>query len=221
MRLVFLWLLLITWVSFSALTDTTCFPQCRTGYVCYKGECMTLCNPPCSQKERCGNNGECVPINDSTVQGDQSCSDIFIIRPTIDTKIIPGELSEDELLNNSSSIADAVASVMGKGVTVIFPSDADVIDKCKAKFVEIRVKSYHKEPARLGQYIGCITVSITLLDYSDRKPLSVIEISEKGKLHWGDYVPFQNAVDKLCKRICYELKYKNFNFQMKSSIYSW
>jgi hypothetical protein len=40
-------------------TAAECFPSCRTGFLCHEGECISRCNPPCSQDERCTADGEC------------------------------------------------------------------------------------------------------------------------------------------------------------------
>lgn len=40
-------------------TESECFPPCRTGHVCHKGECIQRCNPPCPEGFVCGDDGEC------------------------------------------------------------------------------------------------------------------------------------------------------------------
>jgi len=37
-----------------------CFPECRSGYLCHEGVCITGCNPPCGDDEKCTVEGECV-----------------------------------------------------------------------------------------------------------------------------------------------------------------
>lgn len=37
-----------------------CVPQCRAGYVCRQGECVSRCNPPCESYETCTEDGACV-----------------------------------------------------------------------------------------------------------------------------------------------------------------
>jgi hypothetical protein len=37
-----------------------CVPECRSGYICHAGRCVSACNPPCAQGERCSD-GECLP----------------------------------------------------------------------------------------------------------------------------------------------------------------
>jgi hypothetical protein len=37
-----------------------CFPKCRSGYVCHEGVCVSGCNPPCGDDEKCTAEGECV-----------------------------------------------------------------------------------------------------------------------------------------------------------------
>jgi hypothetical protein len=36
-----------------------CFPSCRDGYMCYNGECISKCNPPCPANMKCGKDGDC------------------------------------------------------------------------------------------------------------------------------------------------------------------
>lgn len=37
-----------------------CFPECRAGFVCANGACVSACNPPCGADERCEAGGACV-----------------------------------------------------------------------------------------------------------------------------------------------------------------
>jgi len=39
-----------------------CYPPCRTGFVCYNGQCVSECNPPCPQGTICSGK-DCVPAN--------------------------------------------------------------------------------------------------------------------------------------------------------------
>jgi hypothetical protein len=41
-------------------TASSCFPACRSGFVCAQGSCVSACNPPCADGERCTPDGECV-----------------------------------------------------------------------------------------------------------------------------------------------------------------
>jgi hypothetical protein len=38
-----------------------CAPPCRAGFMCHKGQCVSVCNPPCEANEMCTAGGECVP----------------------------------------------------------------------------------------------------------------------------------------------------------------
>jgi hypothetical protein len=40
--------------------NTPCLPPCRSGYLCHKGQCISLCNPPCPPGTICTGNGECI-----------------------------------------------------------------------------------------------------------------------------------------------------------------
>lgn len=39
-----------------------CVPECRTGYTCHRGECVSLCNPGCGEGEACNAAGECIAV---------------------------------------------------------------------------------------------------------------------------------------------------------------
>lgn len=38
-----------------------CFPACRPGFLCHRGQCVSECNPPCSPGEVCRPGGDCTP----------------------------------------------------------------------------------------------------------------------------------------------------------------
>lgn len=57
-------LISLFYVSLAHLTrtfaeGTECIPSCRSAYICHQGECISKCNPPCGEGERCGDDGEC------------------------------------------------------------------------------------------------------------------------------------------------------------------
>jgi hypothetical protein len=37
-----------------------CFPECRAGFTCVSGQCVSACNPPCAQGETCTAEGQCL-----------------------------------------------------------------------------------------------------------------------------------------------------------------
>ncbi|MFW5924995.1 MAG: hypothetical protein ACOC9O_02360 [Myxococcota bacterium] len=45
--------------------ESSCVPACRSGYVCRQGECVSACNPPCDEGERCTASGDCEPTEAS------------------------------------------------------------------------------------------------------------------------------------------------------------
>ena len=42
-------------------TAAGCVPECRSGYVCIEGACVSACNPPCTGDQTCTPEGQCVP----------------------------------------------------------------------------------------------------------------------------------------------------------------
>ncbi|MBN2718280.1 MAG: hypothetical protein JXX14_20720 [Deltaproteobacteria bacterium] len=43
------------------VSDSACSPQCRDGFFCSDGKCVSPCNPPCPAMEVCTRNGKCIP----------------------------------------------------------------------------------------------------------------------------------------------------------------
>jgi hypothetical protein len=41
-------------------TPSTCVPECRQGYTCVSGQCVSACNPPCSAGFECNASRQCV-----------------------------------------------------------------------------------------------------------------------------------------------------------------
>lgn len=46
--------------SSEASVQTECVPQCRSGFMCHGGLCVSKCNPPCAEGQMCTAEGECV-----------------------------------------------------------------------------------------------------------------------------------------------------------------
>jgi hypothetical protein len=46
-----------------------CVPDCRSGFACIEGQCLSKCNPLCGEGERCTDAGECEPTPTSSVSG--------------------------------------------------------------------------------------------------------------------------------------------------------
>ena len=41
-------------------TAAQCVPDCRDGYICHEGQCISACNPPCGAGLTCTGDGQCV-----------------------------------------------------------------------------------------------------------------------------------------------------------------
>lgn len=54
-----------------------CVPDCRDGYTCHRGECISACNPGCGDGEVCNADGECLatsPTQSTLYQSQPSVS---------------------------------------------------------------------------------------------------------------------------------------------------
>ncbi len=195
-----------------------CFPPCRTGYVCHNGECISLCNPPCPSGQKCTKEGECInsegpsietptSAESEVVQDSKSrnieCSAMLVVRPIMSQQTIPGDYEDGELNSAANMIANAVISALTlPSSTIISDEEIDIVKHCKGKLVITRVKSYHKEPARMGQYQGVVRISVEIYNsVTDRRPTRVEEYEAKGGRHWGDSVPLENAFQAVSKKI--------------------
>jgi len=99
---------LIVFLFFGCADETNCpdcYPVCRSGYVCSCGECVSLCNPPCGDEERCNpDTRECEPITDAAEDPDgvvdvplEPSSDPIIEDPLVEDIIeeLPADLERD------------------------------------------------------------------------------------------------------------------------------
>jgi len=76
-----------------------CEPNCRNGYTCVAGRCVSMCNPACGADEMCTANGECV-----TAQSLDESAD-----PPSDSKLpVERDASADSLVNLHLDVAGAL-----------------------------------------------------------------------------------------------------------------
>lgn len=50
----------------------SCVPDCRQGYVCHQGSCVSACNPPCANGERCTEDVVCVAEAEQPAASDEA-----------------------------------------------------------------------------------------------------------------------------------------------------
>ena len=214
----FLIIFLLSSISTAKETDD-CFPPCRSGFICYNGECISKCNPPCPQGQKCMGSGECVSINETSNLSDTSktttlsepenvlkrktidCESLFIVRPEVNAENVGNNFEQAEFLIASNMVASAILSKYVGG-TIIYPEDLPLIKNCNSQIILVEVKLYHTEPARMGQNVGIVTILIKFYDPTNStKPHSQREFSAKGERHWGDSVPLQSAFKSVSEEI--------------------
>ena len=199
-------------VSLLAQDTLACYPPCRSGFVCYKGKCVSKCNPPCPNGQKCTDSGDCVSLpKPETASSRQPkeipCAAVFVVRPHMDSTNVPGNLEESEFLNASNTIAVEIIKKVSPRSAIIASEDIDAIQNCNAKMIAVNVITYFKKPARMGQSFGVLTISISNYDSPRQKtPASTQEFTAEGGRHWGDSAPLQNAIDEVCKEIRREYK---------------
>lgn len=202
-------------INVLAENSVECYPACRSGFTCYQGNCVSLCNPPCPDKQVCTSSGECVGVSQSIPSSNNGkqvysqkqdkeiqCTEIFVVKPQMDASNVPGNFEESELLSASTIIANAIVKKKSSSISIISNDVIESVQKCKARLVVAHVKSYYKVPAKMGQYQAVITVLISVYDSPQQQsPTRTEEFTAKGDRHWGDSVPLQNAIQSVCRKI--------------------
>jgi hypothetical protein len=129
------------------------------------------------------------------------CPKIVVIRPEISEKnvFVPVEASEMESASNM--IGSAVAGKYD-GALVITGKELDKVRSCNTPVLLTKLKSYSTQPAIFGQHEGKADVSILhfvspAADAPDRE----VSVSASGERHWGDSIPFMNAIKAVCDKI--------------------
>jgi hypothetical protein len=134
------------------------------------------------------------------------CGKTIIVAPKITQEILGGNFDSSELKSARFLLSKAVSDKIN-GSTIIEPENLNSITNCESKVIVIKLISYHKEPARLGQFRGFITIQLLFFQTpKSPTPESIQEFSDHGGIHWGDSEPFFKAVNSVCSKIKLELK---------------
>ncbi len=116
-------ILMILAVPASGVSTTaqaqTCVPECRDGFTCVDGECVSACNPPCNEGERCSGDGFCVADTSPAAAAAASADGNLELRDANRLHVIfrIGAGGVIERFNGIGQTDDALATV---GLTVRF-----------------------------------------------------------------------------------------------------
>ena len=129
------------------------------------------------------------------------CPKTIVIRPELTDKNVFYPIDTAHLDSASKMIGSAVANKY-EGSAVITAKDLNQYKICEVPVVLTKLKSYTKEPAIFGQYEGKAAVTIlhfksTTSDTPDKE----VDIYATGERHWGDDVPFMNAIQAVADKI--------------------
>ena len=199
-------------IGLSYSQDTTCFPKCRTGYICHKGVCVTMCNPPCPLGQTCTEKGECVSTAVSEALKDTGkenkidtpqieCAPLFTVCPDFSTINRKDNYNKEEILDANTTVGAIIINVYTKA-KLIDATEFKYIGKCNSKAIVAKVENYYREISVRGQYVGVLKISLSFYQNSnDLKPVRVEEYTAKGKRHWGYSEPLKNAINEVCRKI--------------------
>ncbi|HJV65258.1 MAG TPA: hypothetical protein VJ550_05970 [Geomonas sp.] len=129
------------------------------------------------------------------------CPKTIVVRPELSQSNVIYSIDSSDLETASNMIGSTVANKY-EGASVISAKDLDQYRVCNVPVVLAKLKSYTTEPAIFGQHEGKATVTILHFASSNASdPDKEFEISATGERHWGDDVPFMNAVRAVCDKI--------------------
>jgi hypothetical protein len=135
-----------------------------------------------------------------------SCPELIVVKPEIEKQATGSDLNDEEIANAMNMISNAMASNSNK-FTIIKAEELKGFEKCSAKVIVGKVKSYFKESARMGQNVGNIVVEILIFENANsNEPKEKYELDAKSGRTWGDSGPFKDAVEKVSKKIKRRLK---------------
>ena len=92
-----------------------CIPECRDGFVCVDGECVSACNPPCSEGERCSGDGFCIADTSQASRSSATSDGNQALRMANRLHLILrlGAGGTVERFNDVSGLADDAAATVG------------------------------------------------------------------------------------------------------------
>ncbi|HJV33822.1 hypothetical protein [Geomonas sp.] len=129
------------------------------------------------------------------------CPKTIVVRPELLRSNVISTIDSSDLETASHMIGSTVANRYD-GSLVIAAKDLDQYRVCNVPVVLSKLKSYTTQSAIFGQREG--TATVTILHFASTNasdPDKQIEVSATGERHWGDDVPFMNAVKAVCEKI--------------------
>jgi hypothetical protein len=129
------------------------------------------------------------------------CPKVIVIRPDLSERNVFAQLDPSDFQSASNMVGSAVASKY-EGADVFSAKDLKSLKACNVPVVLTKLKSYTREPAIFGQFEGKATITIlhfasTNADTPDRE----VDVTANGERHWGDAIPFMNAIKAVCEQI--------------------
>jgi hypothetical protein len=129
------------------------------------------------------------------------CPKTIVVRPELLQSNVIATIDSSDLETASHMIGSTVANKYD-GSLVIAVKELDQYRVCNVPVVLAKLKSYTTQPAIFGQHEGNATVTILHFRSTNASdPDKEIEVSATGERHWGDDVPFMNAVKAVCDKI--------------------
>lgn len=214
--------------NFDSLDTGDCMPPCRPGYFCRDGVCLSRCNPPCPAGADCTNEGRCVKLGAPAdtvlvpassepqpkpapqprplpVKRAISCPRALVVRPVLTADRLGGSFTDDELTNAATLLAQPVAVALdAEAITDLDGYGGYAECSCRVAFIE--VTSYHRQPARMNQNEGVLSVKLVVKRTPSSAASDVLTFTGTGKPHWGESVPLENACKEVAEQIAKTLK---------------
>jgi len=134
------------------------------------------------------------------IYAEKQMVDTYILLPIITQHDLLGNFNDYEIERATLQLAKNINIKYGSQNVKFVYNDSAIINT-RAKIIKFNLKHYEKIPAKLNQWEGYIIIEVVIFNNkNDKNPQSYI-FEAVGKRHWGDSIPFENAINALCEKI--------------------
>lgn len=111
-------------------------------------------------------------------------------------------LTNGEWLSVYGKLADGLKKCFSADLCIAGVEQLSQAADCGAPVIRPVLNSYITRPTKLGQKEGTLNLSLALYEsWSAKEPLCVFGKEATGENHWGDRIPFSNAIEAVADKL--------------------
>jgi hypothetical protein len=116
-------------------------------------------------------------------------------------------LSESEWTTFYGKLSDEIKSRFSQTVCVATTAQIVNTHPCNSHIIRPVINSYTTRPTKLGEKEGILNLSLRIFDApAAGEPVCTVNAEATGDNHWGDKIPFYNAMEAVAKKLNDALK---------------